>query len=79
MCKALYVIAKEKGQIPFPIDRASNDADKVKTGLYRDKKKQKNRKCIQKKDKMMAYSFSPYAHNPYCHCSHLKHQSSATD
>ncbi len=29
---------KDKGQIPFPIDRASNDADKVKTGLYRDKK-----------------------------------------
>ncbi len=29
---------KDKGQIPFPIDRALNDADKVKTGLYSDKK-----------------------------------------
>ncbi len=29
---------KDKGQIPFPIDRASNDADKVKTGLHRYKK-----------------------------------------
>ncbi len=70
MCKALYVITTEKGQmpfptnrehmtptrwkkasiatksshkkeifqIPFPTDRALNDADKVKTGLYRDKK-----------------------------------------
>ncbi len=74
MCKALYVITKEKGQMPlhtnrehmtptrckkasistknqskkdkgqiiFPIDRALNDADKVKTGLYRDKKKTEN-------------------------------------
>ncbi len=38
MCKALYVITKENGQMPFPTDRALNDADKVKTGLYRDKK-----------------------------------------
>ncbi len=34
------VIKKEKGQIPFPTDRALNDTGKVKTGLYRDKKKQ---------------------------------------
>ncbi len=32
------VIKKEKGQIPFPADRALNDADRVKTGLYRYKK-----------------------------------------
>ncbi len=71
MCKALYVITKENGQIPFPTDRpqmrptrrkqaciatkkavikkekcripfltdrALNDADRVKKGLYRDKK-----------------------------------------
>ncbi len=38
MCKALYVIIKENGRIPFPTDSALNDADKVKTGLYRDKK-----------------------------------------
>ncbi len=31
-------IKKEKGQIPFPTDRALNDAGKVKTGLYRYKK-----------------------------------------
>ncbi len=50
MCKALYadkvetgqyrekksVIKQEKGQIPFPTDRALHDADKLKTGLYRD-------------------------------------------
>ncbi len=29
---------KDKGQIPFPTDRALNETDKVKTGLYRDKK-----------------------------------------
>ncbi len=29
------VTKKEEGQIPFPTDRALNDADKVKTGLYR--------------------------------------------
>ncbi len=39
------VIKKDKGQIPFSIDRASNDADKVKTGLYRDKTK-KNKKTV---------------------------------
>ncbi len=50
------VIKKEKGQMPFPTDRALNDADKVKTGLYRDKK---NHKCTKKKDKMMAYSSLP--------------------
>ncbi len=33
------MIAKEKGQMPFPTDRALNDADKVKTGLYRYKKR----------------------------------------
>ncbi len=32
------VIEKDKGQIPFPIDRTLNDAHKVKTGLNRDKK-----------------------------------------
>ncbi len=32
------VIKNEKGQIPFPTDRALNDADKGKTGLYRDNK-----------------------------------------
>ncbi len=37
------VIKKEKGQIPFPTDRALNDADKVKTGLYRDKEKNKEK------------------------------------
>ncbi len=31
---------KEKGRIPFPRHRALNDVGKVKTGLYRDKKKQ---------------------------------------
>ncbi len=30
---------KEKGRIPFPTYTAFNDAGKVKTGLYRDKKK----------------------------------------
>ncbi len=29
---------KEDGQIPFPTGRSLNDADKVKKGLYRDKK-----------------------------------------
>ncbi len=29
---------KENGQIPFPTDKAFNDADKMKTGPYRDKK-----------------------------------------
>ncbi len=43
------VIKKEKGRIPFPTDRALNDTDKEKTGLY-----QKNHKYINKKDKMMA-------------------------
>ncbi len=38
MYKALNVITKEKGQMPLPTDRALNDADKVKTGLYRYKK-----------------------------------------
>ncbi len=33
------VIKKEKGQIPFPTDRAFNDADRAKKGLYRDEKK----------------------------------------
>ncbi len=60
MCKALYVITKEKRQMPFPTDRALNDADKVKTGLYRDK----NRKCIKKKDKMRAYSSLPLRTQP---------------
>ncbi len=32
---SIAVINKE---IPFPTDRALNDANKVKTGLYRDKK-----------------------------------------
>ncbi len=32
------VIKKENGQIPFPTDRALTDADKLNTGLYRDKK-----------------------------------------
>ncbi len=32
------VIKKEKGQIPFRTDRALNDAAKVKTGLYREKR-----------------------------------------
>ncbi len=32
------VIKKEKGQIPFPADRALNDADKMNSGLYRAKK-----------------------------------------
>ncbi len=32
------VIKKEKGQIPFPKGRALNNADKVETGLCRDKK-----------------------------------------
>ncbi len=31
-------IKNEKGQIPFPTDRALNDTDKVKTSLYRNKK-----------------------------------------
>ncbi len=38
IAKKITVIKKEKGQIPFPTDRALNDPDKVKTGLYRDKK-----------------------------------------
>ncbi len=50
----------EKGQIPFPTDRALNDADKVKTGLYRDKKTI----YIRKKDKMMAYSSLPLRTQP---------------
>ncbi len=29
---------KEKGQIPFPTDRALNEADRVKKGLYRAEK-----------------------------------------
>ncbi len=62
--------------MPFHTDRALNDAEKVKTGLYRDKK---NHKCIKKKDKKWHTPPSPYANNPFCHCSHLKHQSSATD
>ncbi len=41
--------------MPFPTDRALNDADYVKTGLYR----YKNHKYIRKKDKMMEYS-SPH-------------------
>ncbi len=32
------VIKKEKGQIPFPTDRALNDADRVKKVLYRAEK-----------------------------------------
>ncbi len=28
---------KEKSQMPFPTDRALNDADKEKTGLYQKK------------------------------------------
>ncbi len=35
------VIKKEKGQTPFPAYRALNDPDKVKTGLYRYKKRKK--------------------------------------
>ncbi len=35
------VIKKENGQILFPTDRTLNDADKMKKGLYRAKK----RKC----------------------------------
>ncbi len=31
------MITKENGQMPFPTDRALNDADKMKIGLYRDK------------------------------------------
>ncbi len=46
--------------MPFPTDRALNDADKVKTGLYRDKK----HKCI-KKDKMIAYSSLPPRTQPF--------------
>ncbi len=38
MASKKAVIKKEKGLIPFPTDIALNDADKVKTGLYRDKK-----------------------------------------
>ncbi len=38
IAKRKAVIKKEKGQIPFPTDGVLNDADKVKTGLYRDKK-----------------------------------------
>ncbi len=73
MCKALYVKTKENGQMPFPTDRALKYADKVKTGLYRGKK------TINVK-KIMAYSPRPPpppAHSLYCHCSNLKHQSSA--
>ncbi len=36
MCKALYVITKEKGQMPFPF--RAHDADKVERGHYRYKK-----------------------------------------
>ncbi len=50
------VIKKEKGEDPFPTDRALNDADEVKTGLYRYKKRSIN---VLKKDKMMAYSSLP--------------------
>ncbi len=53
------VTKKEKGQIPFPTDRALNDADKVKTGLYRYKK----HKCI-KKDNLIAYSPLPPCTQP---------------
>ncbi len=39
------VLKKEKGRIPFPTYAALNDAGKVKTGLYRYRKKQsKNEK-----------------------------------
>ncbi len=37
-------IKKEKGQIPFPTDRALDDADRKKKGLYRDEKKQMYKK-----------------------------------
>ncbi len=51
------IIKKEKGQIPFPTDRALNDADRVKKSLYRDKK----HKC---KKKIMAYSSLPLRTQP---------------
>ncbi len=70
MCKTLYVIPKEKCQMPFPTDRALNDADKVKTGRYRYKKK--NHKCILKKDKMMAYSSLPPRAQPVLSLFQLK-------
>ncbi len=38
---------KEKGQIPFPTDKALNDADKVKTGLYSYKKEPQMHKKIK--------------------------------
>ncbi len=58
------VIKKEKGQTPFPTDRGLNDADKVKTGLHRDKKNHKCTKKKRKKDKMMAYSSLPLRTQP---------------
>ncbi len=36
--KYRYKKAVRNKEIPFPTDRALNDANKVKTGLYRDKK-----------------------------------------
>ncbi len=33
------VVKSENGRIPFPTDRALNDADKMKTDLYRERKK----------------------------------------
>ncbi len=48
--------------MPFPADKALNDADKVKAGLYRYKKEPLMFK--EKKDKMMTYSSLPHAHNP---------------
>ncbi len=41
--------------MPFPTERALNNADKAKPGLYRYKKQ----KCMIKKDEMMAYSSLP--------------------
>ncbi len=54
MCKALYVITKEKGQMPFPTDRTLNDADRVKKACIATKNIN-----IYKKDKMMAYCSLP--------------------
>ncbi len=61
LCKALYVITKEKGQIPFPRDRAIYDDDKVKTGLYRDKKIL----MYKEKDKKDALLLPPPTHTTH--------------
>ncbi len=45
MCKALYVIAKEKGQMPLPTNREHMTPTRWKKGQYRYKK------TVIKKDK----------------------------